>query len=56
MNKHSYYVIIWNEDDRRGYTIKTASSYKEAKIKAIIAELLRGVPFYRIHVESVELL
>jgi len=54
MNNRSYHVTIWNEDIERGYTI-IASSSIEAKQRAINAELERGVPFYRIHVESVEL-
>lgn len=54
MNNRSYHVTIWNENIERGYTI-LATSHKEAKERAVKEELNRGIPFYKIHVESVEL-
>ena len=54
MTNRSFHVTIWNEEVERGYTI-LAISHKEAKERAIKAELERGTPFYKIHVESVEL-
>ena len=50
----SYNVMVWNEDILRGYTI-LADSRKEAKERAIKAELERRTPFYKIHIESIRL-
>ena len=50
----SYHVMVWNEDIIRGYTI-LADSRKEAKERAIKAELERHTPFYKIHIESIRL-
>ena len=50
----SYHITVWNEDVERGYTI-LAETAKEAKERAIKAELERNIPFYKIHVEKVEL-
>ena len=54
MSNRSYHVTVWNEEVERGYTI-IATSHKEAREKVIKAELECGTPFYKIHIESVEL-